>query len=794
MPASGGVLAHPYQELRALPAVPQSWLAKTAICVVVAMIVGLIADGMPTLLERLAGQTRSLTAGELSQPSALGVNALVVEIADGAEVPAGVFTSRPIVRAQRLSGGQQLLLLNQTVSLTEAQAIAETVSQFPGVLWAEPNSLLQPAVAGSPANLAGVPVLNVSPSVTVDDADDADDAALWNIEGQFGVGGVPDGPLLQRPVVAVIDSGITHHPDLRDRIVPGYDFVSDLPELAAVRIAGQGMGSFDSDATPGWDDDPSDPGDWSDVDSLRPSSWHGTRIAGVIAELAPGARIQPIRALGWRGGLTTDLAAAITWASGQPVPGVPINANPASVINLSMATRSACPVTLQQAIDGAIARGVLIVAAAGNANADAREFTPGNCNGVLTVAATDREGLRAPYSNFGPRIDLAAPGGSVDADGGVRAPSNTGERSAVDAGYASVEGTSVASAHVSAVLAAHLSAGTSAGQARQAVLDTARPFALGDNCDSSAGQASTDATLCGNGIVSTRSLTENIESPALLQAQAACTPTTSTSGSFTLLTFTTAGTCDWTVPSNLTAVEYLVVAGGGGGGAGTGASGIGGGGGGGGLLMGRMTLTPGAVMPVVIGAGGTGGTTGGTAGTRGGSSSFGGVSATGGGWGGNTGAAGGSGGSGGGGGGANSAAGAGTSGQGYAGQAAGTATTVYGGGGGGAAEIGGWTNYANGGRGINAIDFGGVFGGGGSGFWGSGTSAGGAGGGGNSARSLGGAATAGTDGTGGGGGGGYASNGAKGGSGALVIRYFTATCTPASTMAGHNRLITFKTG
>ncbi len=788
MPASGGVLAYPSQDLRALPAVPQSWLTKTALCLVVLLIVGLVADATPALVARLAGTAQQLTAGALNQQVAQGVNSLVVQFAVDDGFPPELVTGDPILRTQRLGAGRHLVLLNQTVSLTEAQTVASTLAELPAVWWAEPNALLQAAAAGSPANLAGVPDPNVSPSAT------PDEATLWNIEGQFGVGGVPDGPLLQRPVVAVIDSGSTPHPDLRDRMVPGYDFVSDLPELAAVRIAGQGMSSFDSDATPGWDDDPSDPGDWSEVDSLRPSSWHGTRIAGVIAELAPGARIQPIRALGWRGGLTTDLAAAITWASGQPVPGVPINANPASVINLSMATRSVCPVTLQQAIDGAIARGVLIVAAAGNANADAREFTPGNCTGVLTVAATSANGLRAPYSNFGARIDLAAPGGSMDADGGVRAPSNTGERSADDAGYASVEGTSVASAHVSAVLAAHLSAGTSVGHARQALLDTARPFALGDNCDSSAGQASTDATLCGNGIVSTHTLTTSLDSPALLQAQAACTPTTSTSGSFTLLTFTTAGTCDWTVPSGLTTVEYLVVAGGGGGGAGTGASGIGGGGGAGGLLMGRMTLTPGAVMPVVIGAGGTGGTTGGTIGTRGGSSSFGGVSATGGGWGGNTGAAGGTGGSGGGGGGANSAAGAGTSGQGYAGQAAGTATTVYGGGGGGAAEIGGWTNYANGGRGINAIDFGGVFGGGGSGFWGSGTSAGGAGGGGNSARTLGGAATAGTDGTGGGGGGGYASNGAKGGSGVLVIRYFTATCTPASTMAGHNRLITFKTG
>ena len=77
------------------------------------------------------------------------------------------------------------------------------------------------------------------------------------------------------------------------------------------------------------------------------SSWHGTSIAGIIAAksnnasgiagIAPGVKIQPVRVLGHCGGFDSDIIAGIEWASGGVVPGVPNNATPAKILNLSLA-------------------------------------------------------------------------------------------------------------------------------------------------------------------------------------------------------------------------------------------------------------------------------------------------------------------------------------------------------------------------------------------------------------------------------------------------------------------------
>ena len=138
-------------------------------------------------------------------------------------------------------------------------------------------------------------------------------------------------------VVAVLDTGITNHSDLNANILPGYDFISDT----AVSNDGNGR---DSDA--------SDPGDWVTANqcggthAAQNSSWHGTHVAGTIAAVtnnakgvagvAYGAKIVPARVLGTCGGYDSDIADAITWASGGTVSGVPANANPAEVINLSL--------------------------------------------------------------------------------------------------------------------------------------------------------------------------------------------------------------------------------------------------------------------------------------------------------------------------------------------------------------------------------------------------------------------------------------------------------------------------
>src|SRR5690606_15464034 len=160
----------------------------------------------------------------------------------------------------------------------------------------------------------------------------------------------------------VLDTGYADHNDLDANIVPGYDFIIDEA------VAGDGDGR---------DGDAHDPGDWY---GGYASSWHGTHVAGTVAAVTDNgaglagvaykAKVQPVRVLGHGGGYTSDIADAIVWASGGTVDGVPANENPAEVLNLSLGGDGSCaqdPVT-QEAIDGAIERGVTVVVAAGNDN------------------------------------------------------------------------------------------------------------------------------------------------------------------------------------------------------------------------------------------------------------------------------------------------------------------------------------------------------------------------------------------------------------------------------------------
>lgn len=407
-----------------------------------------------------------------------------------------------------------LVELSDSVSLAEAEQIASDLQGDPAVAWAEPDQFIFTASIE--------PVGPLAETVSVpNDARYATDQ--WNLWDQFGIG-IGDGAasmtdawakgIGEGATVAVIDTGITAHPDLNPQLVAGFDFVSNPEQLAAARTDGGASVAFDADTEnpgvfgeAGWDANPTDPGDWRGVAPMRDSTWHGTKVAGVIAAqarngdgiagVAPGAKIQPIRALSWRGGLLSDIAASITWASGGTVDGAPVNATPADVINLSLAAETFCPTALQQAIDGARERGSVIIAAAGNANDDAANYAPGNCNGVITVAATDRSGVRAPYSNFGERIDISAPGGNTATDGGIFTTSNTGTTNAADATWAADQGTSYAAAHVTAA-AAILKArdGTLTPDAiAQQLTGSVRAFA-GETCD-------IDSTRdCGSGILS----------------------------------------------------------------------------------------------------------------------------------------------------------------------------------------------------------------------------------------------------------------------------------------------------
>lgn len=248
-------------------------------------------------------------------------------------------------------------------------------------------------------------------------------------------------------VVAVLDTGITPHSEFAGQVVPGYDFIADVFTAA------------DGD---GRDADPNDPGDY---DYYYDSSWHGTHVAGTIAAktdngvgtagVAPDTKILPVRVLGVGGGYTSDIVDAITWASGGTVAGVPANANPAEVINLSLGGGGACSTVWQTAIDAAVARGTTIVVAAGNSGGDAANLTPASCNNVIAVAAVGPTGTKASYSSYGAVVDVAAPGGSgfSPAADNVLSTYNLGLTTQGAEGYAWNAGTSMAAPHIAGIAA-----------------------------------------------------------------------------------------------------------------------------------------------------------------------------------------------------------------------------------------------------------------------------------------------------------------------------------------------------
>lgn len=224
-------------------------------------------------------------------------------------------------------------------------------------------------------------------------------------------------------VIADIDTGVRFdHPDLLragagdgGRLLPGYDFISDP------MIANDGDGR---------DPDASDPGDWVTMaDTNTPefkgctvadSSWHGTRVAGILGAITNNATgvagltwaswILPVRALGKCGGNDSDIEAAMLWAAGIHVDGVPDNAYPARIENLSLGAQGSCPASYQDTIAELTQRGVLIVASAGNEGGPVD--APANCPGVAGVAGLRQAGTKVGYSSLGPQIALGAPAGN----------------------------------------------------------------------------------------------------------------------------------------------------------------------------------------------------------------------------------------------------------------------------------------------------------------------------------------------------------------------------------------------
>ncbi|MGW5851705.1 S8 family peptidase [Streptomyces sp. NPDC055254] len=396
---------------------------------------------------------------------------------------------------RRLGTGAALVNLGSAVAPAEA---ADVMAQFradPDVAYVEPDSR---AYALATPN-------------------DTEYARQWDLFEPTAGMNVPaawDKTTGSGVTVAVIDTGYVAHSDLAANVVAGYDFISSS------------TASRDGN---GRDNNPADAGDWSAAgecgvgSKASDSSWHGTHVAGTIAAatgnakgiagIAYGAKIQPVRVLGKCGGATSDIVDAITWASGGTVPGIPANATPAKVINMSLGGSGACGTSYQNAINAAVGRGTTVVVAAGNSNADASGFSPASCNNVVNVAASNRTGDRSFYSNYGAIIDVAAPGGetrrATDTPGTITTPEN-GIWSTLNAGattpgaenYEPYQGTSMAAPHVAGLAALLVAAKPTLtpGQIESAIKTNARPLA--GTCTGGCGAGLADAAATVTAVTS----------------------------------------------------------------------------------------------------------------------------------------------------------------------------------------------------------------------------------------------------------------------------------------------------
>ncbi len=253
-------------------------------------------------------------------------------------------------------------------------------------------------------------------------------------------------------IVAVIDTGVfLAHPDMTGQLVVGYDFISS-PAMAR-----------DGD---GIDADPDDPGDAATPGS---SSWHGTHVAGTVAARSDdgvgvagtswGARIMPVRVLGVGGGTSYDVIQGIRFAAGLSNDSSQLPLHRADIANMSLGCQNCFSQAAQDAIDAAVAAGMIVVAAAGNANSTEPSY-PAAYDGVVSVSAVDMHGERAPYSNRGPSVDIAGPGGNtaVDSDGngypdGVLSALVDDSSGTRQPAWAFYQGTSMAAPHVAGVIA-----------------------------------------------------------------------------------------------------------------------------------------------------------------------------------------------------------------------------------------------------------------------------------------------------------------------------------------------------
>lgn len=272
------------------------------------------------------------------------------------------------------------LRLKDTVVLNvpkgQANSLAKQLSKNPNVQYAEEDFVAK----------------------TLDVPNDPDYANQWGLPKIFApqAWNVTHGSA--STLIAITDTGIDgSHPDLAGKIVARANFTTD-----------------------------------PDTDN----NGHGSHVAGIaaadtnngigVAGTGYNTKLLSVKVLDSSGsGYYSWIANGITWAAD----------NGAKVISLSLGGSSSSQ-TLQNAVNYALGKGVVVVAAAGN-NGNSLPFYPAAYANVISVAATDSNDHKASWSNYGPSVVIAAPGVNI--------------LSAYQGGYAYLSGTSMATPFVSGV-------------------------------------------------------------------------------------------------------------------------------------------------------------------------------------------------------------------------------------------------------------------------------------------------------------------------------------------------------
>lgn len=276
-------------------------------------------------------------------------------------------------------------------------------------------------------------------------------------------------------IVAVIDTGVdVDHPDLADRLWtnPG-------------EIPGNGI----DDDRNGYVDDWRGWNTFANNNNIQDDDGHGTHVSGILGAAGDTdgggagvdwrARIMVVKALGRQGGSESSFIAALTYAVD----------NGARVVNASLGTQPGAEVSpaLQEAVAYALSKNVVLVAAAGN-SANDNDQSPVYPAGirlpnVISVAAVDRAGNLAEFSNYGPRtVDIVAPGvgiwSTVPTGNYLGYPYKPDDPIQNFVGYAKLDGTSMAAPFVAGVVAllVGLNPTLSAETLVQSVLTTAKPI------------------------------------------------------------------------------------------------------------------------------------------------------------------------------------------------------------------------------------------------------------------------------------------------------------------------------